>query len=75
MGACTVRARFGLAMIIACHGIQVLDRCLALEEETSQIPGLRRQLDSYRRAKTDAEVASREQVSLIFKKCDCDVAE
>ena len=42
---------------------QVLDRCLALEAEVAQIPALRRQLDSYRRSKTDMEVASREQVS------------
>ncbi|CAM9647625.1 unnamed protein product, partial [Sphacelaria rigidula] len=41
---------------------QVLDRCLALEEETSQIPGLRRQLDTYRRGKTEAEMANREQL-------------
>ncbi|CAM9901332.1 unnamed protein product, partial [Laminaria digitata] len=40
---------------------EVLDRCLALEEEVAQFPALRRQLNSYRREKTDMEVASREQ--------------
>lgn len=45
---------------------QVLDRCLALEAEVAQFPALRRQLDSYRRSKTDMEVASREQVRFQF---------
>lgn len=41
---------------------QVLDRCLELEAEVSQIPQLKRQVDRYRRSHTDMEVANREKV-------------
>ncbi|CAB1118982.1 unnamed protein product [Ectocarpus sp. CCAP 1310/34] len=40
---------------------EVLDRCLRLETEVTQIPQLRRQVGQYRRSQTDMEVASREQ--------------
>eukprot|EP00903_Cladosiphon_okamuranus_P013669 g12730.t1 len=40
---------------------KVLDRCLELEAEVSQIPQLKRQLDRYRRSHTDMEVANREK--------------
>lgn len=48
----------------ALHRCQVLDRCLELEAEVSQIPQLKRQVDRYRRTHTDMEVAAREQVRL-----------
>ena len=50
---------------------QVLDRCLELEAEVSQIPQLKRQVDRYRRSHTDMEVANREKVRLWSNKAIC----
>ena len=44
---------------------QVLDRCLKLETEVTQIPVLRRQLEGYRRSKTEMEMTNREQVNTV----------
>lgn len=51
-----------VSLVLSPLGHQVLDRCLELEAEVSQIPQLKRQVQGYRRSHTDMETADREKV-------------